>query len=265
MLHSIDTMMGEIARILDGRVHSAWLYGSVVFNDFQLGWSDIDFLVLAEREITQAQADALLTLRQSLSAKYPGNPFFRCFEGVIAQAEEFRKEAFSRLVYWGTSGQRVTARYHMDAFSMFELARYGKRISGSAGREIFAEPSGDELAAAVRAHYDSIRKYAAQTDERLYSCGWLLDIARCIYTLRHNDIIAKTQAGRWALENQIFPDGGQLEKTLEIRKNPLKWKDDAAVKEWLKGLGPTVQAYADVLERELSGMPPSAVAGKRTF
>jgi len=35
--------------------------------------------------------------------------------------------------------------------------------------------------------------------------GWLLDTARCIYTLRHHDIIAKTRAGLWALKEHMPP------------------------------------------------------------
>ena len=38
---------------------------------------------------------------------------------------------------------------------------------------------------------------------------------------------------------------------VEIRQEPLAYRDRDDVKQWLKGLGPTVQRYADVLEKEL--------------
>ena len=251
MLESIACMTEEIAAIMDGRVHSAWLYGSVVLDDFRLGWSDIDFIVLTDGPISDSQAQKLLTLRQAMLEKEPGNPYYRSFEGMIADAEEYRARSFSRLVYWGTTGQRVTDHYEMDAFSRYELAKYGKSIYGKEDRSIFAMPSGEELTAAVRAHYASIRAYAVQTDENLYACGWLLDMARCIYTLRYRDVIAKTRAGIWALEEHLFPDEEALRKTVEIRKQPLSFKERDDIKQWLKGLGPTVQRCADVLEREL--------------
>ena len=103
----------------------------------------------------------------------------------------------------------------------------------------------------MRSHYEAIRKHAVETNESLYSCGWLLDVARCIYTLRHNDVIAKTQAGLWALEQKLFPDETPLRKTIEIRQHPLYHKDREEIRRWLKGLGPVVQDYADVLEEEL--------------
>ena len=254
MQQSIEKMIREITGILQGRVHSAWLYGSVVMDDFRLGWSDIDFFVLADAPLTAQEADKLLFLRQSLSEQERDNPYYRCFEGVIVGREAYQKKEKTRLVYWGTTGQRVADHYELDAFSALSLARYGRHIGGREQESVFSEPSREALTGAVRAHYDCIRKYAVQTDERLYACGWLLDIARCVYTLRTFDLIPKSRAGEWALENHIFPHEEALQKTLMIRKDPLRWKQDEGVKAWLSALGPTVQKYADVLEKELSGL-----------
>ena len=49
MAASVEKMLQKIADAVNGSVHSAWLYGSVVMDDFQLGWSDIDILALTER------------------------------------------------------------------------------------------------------------------------------------------------------------------------------------------------------------------------
>ena len=247
---AIDGMTKEIVSAMDGHVRGVWLYGSVVMDDFRPGWSDIDFVALTDGAIREDQAQKLLFLRQEMLGKEPGNPYYRSFEGVIADLEEYRSRSFSRAVYWGTSGQRVTGRYLPDAFTGFELARYGKPVYG-AEPWILPEPGRDELVRAVRTHYDTIRKYAVHTDESLYSCGWLLDIARCIYTLRDNDVIAKTQAGIRALNEHIFPDEAPLRKAVEIRRSPLLFRDREDVKKWLKELGPVVQRYADVLESEL--------------
>ena len=242
----------EIAEKLNQQVHSVWLYGSVVLNDFRLGWSDIDFIAFASKPITEIQAEQLVMLRQSLSDKFPENPFCSCFEGVIINLHEYLTNNYTKLVYWGTTGQRITDRYESDTFSRYELAKYGKSVYGKDERKIFAIPGRDELVSAIQDHYDSIRKYAVRTSERIYSCGWLLDIARCIYTLRYNDIIGKTQAGIWALSERIFPEEEPMKRTLEIRQQPGKYKNRDDIKLWLSNLGETVQRYADVLENELN-------------
>ena len=250
MLHAIVRMMDEITAIMRGDVYGAWLYGSAVLNDFHLGWSDIDFVVLVNESVSESQAEKLLTLRQDMLKAEPGNPYYRAFEGVIASLNEYRCHSFQRLVYWGTSGQRITDRYTPDAFALFELAKYGKPVSGGKAW-ILPPPGKEELIAAVRRHCDAIRKYASQTSDSLYSCGWLLDIARCIYTLRYGDVISKTQAGIWALKEHLFPDEEALKKTIEIRQAPLTLKDREDIRLWLKKLGPVVQNYADVLAHEL--------------
>lgn len=253
---SIERMAERIAGILDGDVHSIWLYGSVVLDDFRPGWSDIDLLVLTSRPVTEDRARELLTLRQAMTEAEPDNPYYRAFEGIIAYKEEYLTGSFTRLVYWGTTGQRITDRFQQDAFSACELAKYGRSVLGEDDRSIFVPPSEKEMTDAVRHHYETIRKYAVRTDERLYSCGWLLDIARCVYTLRNHDVIAKTEAGFRALSEHLFPDGEPLKRAVEIRRNPMAFSDRDDVKQWLKELGPTVQQYADVLERELYRADP---------
>lgn len=43
-----------------------------------------------------------------------------------------------------------------------------------------------------------------------------------------------------------------LKRAVDIRQQPLKYKNDKNTKEWLRNLGPTVQLYADILlENEL--------------
>lgn len=248
---SIERMTSEIDAVCGHALHSAWLYGSVVLNDFRPGWSDIDLLALTEKPLEQPQAEELLMLRQRLRETFPDDPYCRSIEGIICSLEEFRTGTYRRLVYWGTSGQRITDRYQADPFALYELTHYGRCVFGTADRALFRSPDRDELASAVRRHYEGIRSCAQETDESLYSCGWILDIARCIYTLRYSDVIGKTQAGEWALKNRVLPDREALEKTLLVRKDPMTYRDKPEIRTWLKSLGPVVQRCADVLEREL--------------
>ncbi len=253
--HAVSRVTDRIAAATGGKIYGAWLYGSVVLDDFRPGWSDIDLIVLTDGPVSGQQAEEILTLRQKLAEEEPGNPYYRLFEGIIAGAEEYRGGDFTRLVYWGTGGERITDRCAYDAFSGLELAKYGKQVYGT-NPWILPAPDREELVRAVREHCETIRKHAVRTGESIYSCGWLLDIARCVYTLRYNDVTGKTQAGEWALAEHLFPDGEPLRKALEIRKRPLAFRDDEKVKQWLRELGPTVQRCADVLEQELRSVRP---------
>lgn len=78
----------------------------------------------------------------------------------------------------------------------------------------------------------------------------MLDIARCIYTLRTGKIIAKTDAAEWALENNLCPDPDALRFALKVRRSPLEYKDDKEF-DYAETLAEPIQRFADILEKEL--------------
>jgi hypothetical protein len=246
----IQTMSHSIQDVLSNIPVSIFLYGSITMDDFQYGWSDIDLLCLTDCSITQKQAQRLVGLRQILVEECR-DTVYRLFEGGIFSLQSFLKGMPDTVVYWGTSGQQITDTYNFDSFSRYELKTNGILIAGRDIRNIFTIPSDTDMRKAVQFTYEAIRKRAVQTDESLYSCGWLLDIARCIYSLRTGSVIAKTKAGEWALEQQLCPVPETLKKALLVRKEPLKYKDEPEFKVWARSLGNDVQRFADVLEREL--------------
>lgn len=63
-----------------------------------------------------------------------------------------------------------------------------------------APPDRAEIVQAIQRHYEAIRTYGEA------DAGWLLDTARCLYTLKTNQVIAKTKAVGWAPEIQRFAD-----------------------------------------------------------
>ena len=248
---AIDKMTLRITTILDSCAPSIYLYGSVVLSDFKLGWSDIDILVLTQIPISHEQANQLVGLRQTLLAQEPENPFYRSFEGGMLTLSAFLSGEKDKVVYWGTSGERITTQYVYDSFSMSELLDSGILLYGKDVREQLTCPTYNNLKADVRRHYEAIRKYAQNTGRDLYAYGWLLDICRCIYTLRTGKIIAKTAAGEWALKEGICPCADALTRALDVRKEPDKFKADAETFDYAETLGTAIQKYADVLEKEL--------------
>lgn len=248
---SINKMVREISGILSDCEPSIYMYGSSALNDFRLGWSDIDILVLTEKQITEKQAQMLVGLRQAMLEREPGNLYYRCFEGGMLTLDAFLHGGTDRVVYWGTSGERITDSYLFDSFCMTELIESGVLLLGKDIRPQLKVPTFYNLYADVRRHYETIRKYARKTGRSFYSFGWMLDIARCIYTLRTGRIIAKTEAGEWALENSLCPNPDALEFSLKVRRNPLDYKEKKQVFDYAETLAEPIQRFADVLEKEL--------------
>ena len=226
---AIRSMTSAISKILADNWPSVYLYGSSVLDDFRLGWSDIDILVLTRERISQPQARELVTLRQKLSEDEPNNPYYRLFEGGILTLSAFLSKESDCVVYWGTSGQRITDTYHFDSFCLAELLQSGKLLCGTELRSQLAMPVYADFYKDVKKHYEGIRKYAQTTDVSIYSFGWLLDIARGIYTLRNGTVISKSAAAQWALYNNLCPVPYALETALNVRKDPIKYRKNSDV------------------------------------
>lgn len=247
---AIDCMTSFISKILADNQPSIYLYGSSVLNDFRLGWSDIDILVLTQKSISQPQAQELVMLRQKLLEDEADNPYYRLFEGGILTLAAFISRESDCVVYWGTSGQRITDRYQFDSFCMTELLQNGQLLYGVDVRSQFKMPAYAELHNDIKRYYESIRQYAQTTNRSFYSFGWLLDIARGIYTLRNGTVTSKTDAAQWVLENNLCPVADALEVALEVRKNPMAYRNDSGIFDYAETLGPVIQRFADVLEKE---------------
>lgn len=192
---AIRRMTDRISILLSDCSPSVYLYGSVVLGDFRLGWSDIDILVLSDKQMSEKQAQKLVKLRQTMLAEDPGNLYYRSFEGAILTLDAFMEGGSDRVVYWGTRGEKITDTYMLDSFGMVELIENGVLLYGCDVRSQLKAPSFSELYADIKHHFETIRKYVQKTGRNLNSFGWMLDIARCLYTLRTGKIIAKSAAG----------------------------------------------------------------------
>ena len=248
---AINKMVREISSILQGNEPSIYLYGSSVLNDFRLGWSDIDILVLTDKQITEEQAKKLVGLRQVMLEKEPDNPYYRSFEGGMLTLDAFLTGKADGVVYWGTGGEKMTDHFVLGSFGMTELIESSILLYGNDIPNQLKAPKFSELYSDVKHHYETIRKYAQNTRRSIYSFGWMLDIARCIYTLHTGKIIAKTDAGQWALENNFCPVPDALKTALKVRKSPLEFKKDESTLDYAQTLGELIQKFADVLEKKL--------------
>ena len=146
---AIEKMTQKIAEILSLREPSIYLYGSVILDDYRDGWSDIDILVLTKTPLSEREAEELLYLRQRMT-EAENDPLYRSFEGGILSLSAFVEKRKDRVVYWGTSGERICDTYAFDAFSTAQLIDNGVLLYGENVKEYLQKPTHDELYANVK-------------------------------------------------------------------------------------------------------------------
>lgn len=251
VLRAIDSTVAEIGKELIGCKPSVYLYGSIVLGDLRPDLSDIDLLVLTQKPIDEAQAEALVGLRQRLTEADPVNPWYRRLEGGMLSLAAFRTKEADRVVYWGTSGQRIAERHRFDSFSTAELLENGILLLGEDVRGELSAPTYAELSADIRTHYETICLHAQKTGRSIYSFGWLADIARGLYTIETGKVASKTGAMQWALEQGLCPVADKLAAALIVRKNPRTFDESIILGDMAEALGKDVQAFAKVLGKVL--------------
>ncbi len=241
MFVSLRKFADEAEKILPGC--TVYLTGSAAMGDYREGWSDIDLLILAEEDLSSDQAYALLNLRQEMQQTDPENPYYSRIEGGAVSIDGYLTGAICYAVYWGTSGQRVKDGYTPDVFARSAMDRW-ILLRGKDLRDRMEKPSPEMLYNAVKKHADTIREHGISTQNPMYRCGWMLDMARCLYTLKTGRVISKTGAGETALRLGWCPDEDALKDALDVRRDPLsvhRHIPDSAILRFL-----------DVLEKELS-------------
>lgn len=246
---AINTMAVSIARILRDNNPSIYLYGSVTTEDYRHGWSDIDLLVLTGDPITQEQADMLVGLRQRLAACDPDTPYYRLFEGGMLDLGAFLTGEKTRVVYWGTTGQRIKTQHAFSAFDRASLLQTGQLLLGRDVRRHIEMPTYEDIRAGVAAHLQTIKEHGAGS-RSMYAYGWLLDIARGMYALLNGRLASKTDAAQWALDERLCPCPAELSMALTVRRQP-ELIHDPSVLDYAEGLTEAIQNYATLLEQAL--------------
>ena len=251
---AINTMAVSIARILADAQPSIYLYGSVTTGDFRPGWSDIDLLVLTADPITADQADALLCLRQTLAGRDPDTPHYRLFEGGMLDLGSLLTGDATRVVYWGTTGERIRETHTLSAFDLVSLHQTGQLLLGREVRRHIDKPDYAHVISAVQSHLETIRQHGRGA-RSIYAYGWLLDIARGLYVLLNGRPASKTDAAQWALDERICPCPEELSMALTVRRQPELIQDEGILS-YAEGLTPAIQRFADVLEKAFGTEDP---------
>lgn len=235
----------DVDRIFMGRLKAVYAYGSAVYGDLHIGYSDLDFFAVVSCEITKEMFEELLSYRKALKASE--DKLYGMLEGEFVP-ESILASRQGPVGYWGTSGERIKDRYDLAGFSMRSLHENGVLIFGEEVRTGIPYPSDEEMLSQVSQLIATIRKYAVATNEGIHSADWLFLICQSLYWLKTGSITCKTKAAEWAREQFNEPWCTSLNKAIWLRIHP----EEAGTEEnrrWLHGLGPAVQNACDTLEK----------------
>lgn len=212
------TLLLQLKAIFGERLIGVYLFGSLVWGDFDYGSSDIDLLVVTSSNMTHNEFDKLDEMQKEL-----------------AKIDSHAKEGMIEIVYMSkdalqtfkTKGSQIAVispgePFHMkDAgkewlMNWYSVQEKGLTLFGSPPKTLIAPITKEEFIQAVRDYATTWRKQINGLHGR--PAYEILTICRAYYTYKNGEQTSKKRAANWTAKE--FPQWSTL------IENALKWREN---------------------------------------
>lgn len=206
----LAALQTQMQAILDGKLAGLYLYGSLVWGDFDADTSDMDLLAALTSDLTEQEFDGLHAMHQAIVAKYPswehrieiaylsitGLRTFRTQSspiGIISPGEPFH-------IIQADKG------WLMNWYMVREI---GVTLYGPPPTDLIAPIAQAEFVQAVQEHAAAWSQWiAAYTQSRPSQAYAILTLCRALYTSRFGTQLSKKQAALWV--SREYPQWAEL-------------------------------------------------------
>lgn len=218
--HLLDSLLASIRAALGSKLVGLYLYGSLVWGDFDYDISDIDLMAATAGDIDEKEFALLEAIHNDfarnnpvwdnrLEIAYISTQALRTFKtqsssiAIISPGEPFHLKEAGRdwLINW------------------YVVQEKGLTLYGPAPQTLIEPISKEEFLQAVKAQAAAWREYVIHTrSSRPYQGYAILTLCRALYAYENGEQVSKQQAALWA--QQRLPGWAPL-----IR-DALKWRQD---------------------------------------
>ncbi len=201
VIHALlQELLADIRRVLGEKLIGFYVYGSLVWGDFDFNISDIDTLAALDRDLTDAEGGALVAMHAAFAARYPA------WDHRI----EVQYMARRGLQMFRTETHRMGNISPGEPFHIIDADRawlmnwyfvrtYGVTLHGEPPQTLIAPISKQEFIDAIREHADQWKTYIAYAKEQPSYRGYaVLTLTRALCSLELGEQVSKKQAVEWA-------------------------------------------------------------------
>ncbi len=206
-----DRYCRELLAEFSSVVIGVYLHGSVALGDFQQGTSDIDFVTVVRRVLTEDDRRVLARVHASLAKAYPKTPV----EGVYLMPEQLGKSLEEIPPVPGYHDSRLTmGHFSINPVTWYELKTLGITLYGqdlatlefNGDFEQLRSYSMENINSYWRRWVDSYSKprfrYAVQALFSREPVAWgVLGVTRLYHVIAEHRVVSKSGAGEYALEH----------------------------------------------------------------
>lgn len=208
--------------LLGDKLVGLYLYGSLVWGEFDHDMSDLDMLAALTDDLSESEATAIKQMHTALELQFPQwrdriEVQYFAVEGL----QNFRTKSYAMgNISPGEPFHLIEAGQEW-LLNWYFVQAYGLNLFGPPPQTLYSPIPKEEFIAGVREHVEMWRTYITHTEASPPFQGYaILTLCRAYYTLTHGEQVSKQKAALWAIER--FPEHANL------IKNALSWRKDPA-------------------------------------
>jgi predicted nucleotidyltransferase len=220
-------LLDRLTTSLEGALEAVYLYGSLVFGDFDPDVSDVDLLVVVASDVDDRQLARLAELHDAFAREHPA--WKDRIEAVYISASALRgfRGGESSLVVISPSEPLHRTRTTRGWVANWHLVReHGVALYGPEPDAIIPPTRHDDFEAALRSYLPELPPRAeASGDPRVWAYA-VLTVCRALYSCRERRQISKPQAGHWAARH--YPEWSDTIQRAQAWRRGAAEESDAA-------------------------------------
>lgn len=198
----IEKLIGGHKRIFGEKTVGFYLYGSLVWGDFDIHSSDIDTLCVISSEITIDELEKLRILHEEIVSE---NPLWRnrieVHYAPLDGLQNFRRVSFKM----GNISPGEPLHMIDSGIDWIDewycVQEYAITLYGPDQKKVIPHIEKQEFIQTICRYAQSFRERVRTCKESCYSQAYaILTLCRALYTLKNEEQISKPAAARWAMD-----------------------------------------------------------------
>jgi hypothetical protein len=220
----LAAFVAGVQEVLVENLVGIYLQGSFAVGDAD-EWSDVDFVVVTETQVTEDDAVALQVVQERVYAM--PSTWAQHLEGSYFTREQIRRfdPARTPLLYFDNGAtERARDNHCNTAVVRWSLREHGITLTGPDPKELVdpvpAEVLRDDARWALSAYDDSLAERSLVDWSRRFQGLLVLSICRILHTLECGRVTSKPEAGEWALRTLPAEWTDLIRLALDDRPDP---------------------------------------------
>lgn len=196
----LQELLADIQRVLGENLIGFYVYGSLVWGDFDPSISDIDTLAALDRDLTDAEGEAVARMHAAFAERHP----------AWDHRLEVQYMARRGLQMFRTETHRMGNISPGEPFHIIDADRawlmnwyfvrtYGVTLYGEPPQTLIAPISEQEFIDTIREHAEQWKFYITYAEDQASYRGYaVLTLTRALCSLELSKQVSKKQAVEWA-------------------------------------------------------------------